>query len=371
MKLKKLKKVLKKTMQTESILRELIEEKQVKSQGEYPTSTDVSGAYAVIWDYEKEGTKITRAGLAENFEDPRPALNISEKGSSPFDEIMPWAGMRRSVHLGANSVNDIMVTIPEFWYTAIKDEANHRWIWAVSPAEKEGYCKHPGSGREIGAYHTSRKNGTVASAEGEIPLTDTTWDEFKKISSEKGEGWGMMDIATWSAVQILYLIEFADFDSVKTLGTGYKSDEWELGRTGDTGEVLYHTMKASGASNKYRNIEDPFSNCLDWIDGFRGNRNGCKVNDKKTGFGLASDGWIANFGYSTAAPWAFIPSESTDDEDAHIPDYTWSWPKGYGKRPAFVGGSYSSYRSCGLFYFNAGNLASGTGADLGSRLQKT
>ena len=45
--------------------------------------------------------------------------------------------------------------------------------------------------------------------------------------------------------------------------------------------------------------------------------------------------------------------------------------EGHGKRPAYVGGDYYSYRFYGLFCFDADYGASNAYAYLGSRLQKT
>lgn len=349
-----------------------------RAEEEAATLPDLSNSYAVIWDYRQSGTKLQRAGLAGGFEDPRPAEGLSAEGFSPFDDIEPWKGMHRQMFLYAKEEgHDAMVWIPEFWYFAYKDKNSKQWIWAVSPTQQEGFSKHPGSGRYVGRYHTSEKEGGLYSQEGEVPLTRTSWNEFSARSAEKRKGWGMMDIATWSAIQLLYLVEYADFNSRACLGSGYKNDNWEPGAVGGTKGAMYHTVKRSGESNQYRWIEDPFSNVFDWIDGFAGSGEGCRIglesgismeDMKKTGTKLADDGWIKNFGYSNKTPWAFIPSKSEEDQD-HVPNYVWSWPEGL--RPACVGGSYYDSAFCGFFCLNASGVASYTYGDLGSRLQKT
>ena len=339
---------------------------------------DISEAYAVIWDY-KSGGRPVRAGLSDKFEDPKPAEGVNSTGFSPFDEIMPWGGMHKCICSSPDgSGEDVVVSIPEFYYFAFKDKVNKRWIWAISPTEKEGFEKHPGSGRLVGRYHTSGSPNGARSGSGEKPLARTNWDDFRKYSEAKGDGWGMMDIATWSAIQLLYLIEFADFDAQKCLGSGSKDEEdWKPVKTGGTDSATYHTVKASGTANQYRWIEDPFSNVFDWIDGFAGSGEGCRIGMEsgldmedmsKTGIRLADDGWIRNFGYSEKAPWLFIPSKSEENTD-HVPNYVWSWPSGL--YPAFVGGYYYDYANYGFFSFNAYYSASDTYDNLGSRLQKT
>lgn len=370
----KLEKALKKIRDAESILEQLAGE-----QKEPAVLPDLSGSYAVIWNYKEKGTKLCRAGLAKDFKDPRPATKLDEEGFSPFDDIMPWDGMqKRCISIPGQGSADVMVNIPEFYYFAFKDKANKRWIWAVSPDPKEGFKKHPGSGRLVGRYHTSESREGVWSRPGEKPLTKTNWNDFRKYSQSKGDCWGMIDLATWSAIQLLYLVEFADFDAQKCLGSGSKNEtSWEPVKTGGTDGASYHTVKADGKANQYRRIEDPFSNVFDWIDGFAGSGEGCRISPEKglnmedmpeTDIKLADDGWIKNFAYSDKALWAFIPSKSEGDPD-HVGDYTWSWPDGL--YPAYVGGGYYGYAAYGFFYFSADNSASNANGNLGSRLLKT
>lgn len=343
-------------------------------------------AYGVEWDYGK-GT-ITRKGLAAGFDDPSPAENLEDKGSSPFDRIFPWSGMKRynvidgEIEYTEDDTDfsmtdyDTVVYIPEFYYMARKDQENRKWIWMVSPVRLGGYKKHPGSGRYIGRYHTSGTSTEVFSVSGELPLTNTSQSEFRKYSREKGEGWRMLDLATWSAVQMLYLVEFADFDARKKLGAG-----WTKGRTGKTGgtdNAAYHTVRADGGHNQYRWIEDPFSNVLTWIDGFLGSRkkvfiggndgsfDGTEDGMEETTLKLPDWGYISGFGYDEKADWAFIPDKTVEDFDKGCRGgcaYSNS-----SSRPAFVGGNCNDYDSYGLFYLYAGNSASYAIGYLGSRL---
>ena len=373
---KKLRRWIKKLEGMQTSMQHVLQE--IEEEGDSMTAEtlpDISGAYAVIWDYKKGGRPI-RAGLSEGLEEPHPAEGVSGKGSSPFDDILPWRGMQKySISDMRQHDADVVVNIPEFYYLAFKDKANHKWIWAISPTEQEGFRLHPGSGRYVGRYHTSKGARSIPDAS---PLVNTNWNDFRELSQNKGPGWGMMDIVTWSAIQLLYLIEFADFDSRSCLGSGSKDMEnWDPVKMGGTDEAKYHTVKASGTANQYRWIEDPFSNVFDWIDGFAGSGEGCRIGMEsglamedmpKTGIKLADDGWIKNFGYSKKTPWAFIPSKSEGDPD-HVQNYVWSWPEGL--YPAYVGGYANDYAYYGFFYMYASYSASYTSGSLGSRLQKT
>lgn len=362
---------------------------QFKAIVETPTATTADGAYGVEWDYSQTSPTLTRKGLAAAFANPAPAEGNSGSGSSPFDNILPWSGMKRFNVIGSEYVpetdsrfdqaaNDTVVYIPEFYYTAYKDAANSKWLWAISPTAKEGYCKHPGSGRYIGRYHTGGSSSGVYSKSGVTPLVNTSQTNFRAYSAAKGDGWRMMDLAAWCALELLYLVEFANFDSQTTLGKGWNTGS--IGTMGGTDSAAYHTVKATGAHNQYRWIEDPFSNCWDWIDGFVGNKTktyaaanssyaGGNSDLNELGFALPSSGAIHGFGYSESAAWAFIAdTASGSDYTTYVCDRVYSSSSLY---PACVGGDCYGNAFCGFFFFNANSSAANANGNLGSRLLKT
>lgn len=355
-----------------------------------PTATTADGAYGVEWNYANSSPALARKGLAASFNAPSPATSVSGSGSSPFDTIAPWKDME-VVNVLANGTilhkgdagfsmtdNDTMVYIPTFYYTAYKDTTNSKWLWAISPTELPGYKKHPGSGRYIGRYHTSGSSSAVASKSGASPLTKTSKTNFRTYSKNKGTGWYMLDLASWSALQMLYLVEFANFNSQDKLGKGWNTGS--VGTMGGTDAAAYHTIKATGDHNMYRWVEDPFSNVYDWIEGLIANeravyvgRNNAAMNDTiathtATGITLPSaSGYITGFGYSENAPFAFIPDAASGGaETTYACDYVYS---DSGLMAASVGGIYYDSASCGFFYANVNSTASYSSySNRGSRL---
>lgn len=346
-----------------------------------PTATTADGAYGVEWDYSNSSPALTRKGLAAAFADPVPATSRAGSGSSPFDSIMPWAGMKRyNIIDGEVSYSeddagfsetdyDTVVYIPKFYYTAIKDTENSKWLWAISPTEQEGFVEHPGSGRYIGRFHTSGDSSGVFTKAGSAPLVSTSRTNFRTYSHNKGSKWWMIDLATWSALQMLYLVEFANFNSQSTLGTGYSGFS-AMDAGGSTGAAAYHTLKLSGAHNQYRWVEDPFSNCLDWVDGFMATRRSTYVGTANstfadtisaltaTGITLPKSDFITGLGYSETCPWAFIPdTASGGSTTTYISDRVFS---ATGDCALIVGGVYYSGTAYGLFCFEADNVASYT-----------
>jgi len=350
-----------------------------------PTATTADGAYGVEWNYSATGSTLTRKGLASGFSNPSPATSVSGTGSSPFDNIAPWKDIKVVNYVNGSFIekgedgfdmeaNDTLVWIPEFYYTAYKDTANNKWLWAISPTPLEGYEKHPGSGRYVGRYHTGGSSAGVYSKSGVNPLVNTNQTNFRAYSKAKGTGWYMLDLASWSAIQMLYLVEFANFDSQTVLGKGWNTGS--ITTVGGTDEALYHTIKATGAHNQYRWIEDPFSNVYDWIDGFLGSTSKVYVGvsnskfDGSTGklveteLKLPSSGWISGYGYDESAAWAFIPDTAGGGETTYVRDRVVSSSSAC---PAYVGGFYDN-ASCGFFYVYAYYSAAYSSGSLGSRL---
>lgn len=353
-----------------------------------PSATTADGAYGVEWDYSNSSPALARKGLASSFTDPAPATSYTATGTSPFDNILPWSGMKRyNVIDGQISYSeddagfdetlyDTVVYIPTFYYTAYKDTENSKWLWAISPIELEGYVKHPGSGRYVGRFHTSGDSTEVFTKSGVTPLVNTTQTDFRTYSHNKGNKWYMMDFATWSAIQMLYLVEFANFNSQGKLGGGWNTGS--IGQMGGTTGAAYHTVKISSNHNQYRWIEDPFSNVLDNIDGFvASSRNvyagvsdtgytGGTTGLVNTGITLPSSNYATGLGYSAEAAWAFIPdTASGGSATTYLTDRV---HRDSGVRVARVGGNYGAYGDSGLFFLSADFNASSTYGIFGSRL---
>lgn len=347
------------------------------------------GEFGVEWNYSAPSPALTRTGDAVGFADPVPATTLTEVGSSPFDNIMPWAGMRMCNIIDgqieywqgdsqfSETDYDTMVYIPEFWFKAEKDTATSKWRWSISPSEKERYAKHPGSGRYIGRFHSSGSSAGVYSKSDAMPLISTSRPNFRTYSHNKGASWWMLDIATWSAIQLLYLIEFANFNSQDKLGTG--GDPGSLTASGGTTGAVYHTLKRSQNSNQYRWVEDPYSNVYDYVDGFLAPGRAAYIgldnatftdatsSLKKANITLPSTGYISGFGYSSLFPWVFIPdAASGGSETTYVTDKASTLT---GTNALFVGGNYDSGKtSKGMFCVNANYAATYTFPYLGSRL---
>ena len=114
----------------------------------------------------------------------------------------------------------------------------------------------------------------LSSIAGRFPLTKLTRAQFRQMARNRGEKFSEIDIATWSAMQLLQMIELGSLDGQTALGMGVTNKTgytyYKAEKTGTTaytledpnyGEAtgLYHMM--------YRGIEDFWGNCWQFIDG--------------------------------------------------------------------------------------------------------
>lgn len=340
--------------------------------------------YGVEWNYSDPSTVLKRTGAASRFANPIPAESLNEVGWSPFDNVYPWSEMKRYNIINgeiayseddagySETLYDTMVYIPEFYYYAYKDTANQKWYWSISGTPLEGYEKHPGSGRYVGRFHTSTDVGGVFSKSGFAPTVNTTIANFRTYANNKGNKWWNIDLATWSAIQLLYLIEYADFDAFNIIG--YMG----LGNTGGTSNAYYHTIKGKKSYNSYRWIESPTSNVFTVLDGIIVVSKNVYVKTNPpysntttgmiyTNIALPGNNLIKGFAYSDTCKWAFIPDVVANlSDEAYTTDYTYC-SNSTGNRLTFVGGS-GAWTGYGFFYFDAGGGIYYTSNQIGSRL---
>ena len=356
--------------------------------------------FGVCWNYNAQSTALTRLTKSNDpnglvnvniTTNPSPAVGTGA-GSSPFDSYLPWSGMdeyniinnavsyKKGQSGFSRSNYDTVVFIPEYYFRIIDDAANKKRYFYIADKAKSGFTKHPGSGKYVGRYNTI---SGYYSKTGSQPLANMTRATARTNSKNKGSKWGQYDFASWCAVWLLYLVEFADWNSQATIGVGICNGS-SMSNTGGTDGMSYHTGTAASSRTatgavQYRNIENPYGNIWEWIDGVNFSDSTVYVcttpanyaDDTTAGYTNAgtkvqSNGFIKAIGLSSAAPWAFFPTEVGGSETIYIPDYAGC---SSGWRVLMVGGGYGdSAGDVGLFYFYASNASSNSSSSVGARL---
>ena len=343
----------------------------------------VTSIYGVIWD-GSSSTTFTRTDDAAGFENPTPALN-GVGGSSPFDDCYPWSDIEK-VTIDGNA----MVKIPKFWYKITKDGNSLKYQIAdiavegfnVSPAHAD---RGDGVGERdyvyIGRYKcTSSSYKSVTNTELKTSVTRAT---ARSGITSLGSGYYMQDFALWWTVRMLYLVEFADWNSQAVIGYGCGNGSSTV-KTGTTDSMSYHTgtMQSTrttyGTGVQYRWIEDPWGNANEWCDGIRFSDSDIYVYNKpseysdtsggtKTGTRPATGGYISQWSVPSVSgyDWALYPSAVGGSDSTEVADYC-----GYGNPGVVlqVGGCHYQRQYYGAFYLTC-NSAATTGSTVGARLQ--
>ena len=197
---------------------------------------------------------------------------------------------------------DIMIRIPEFWYTDEYVPSSKTHNLKICPHAKPGWYHHKEA--YVGAYElceTSPSSGKVCSAKGLIPLVGRTREVLRKAvrgSGFDGEAkWNLYTYEEHRAICHLFLVEYATRNSQKAVNTeltpeGFRQGglgsgcttgtatingaaTWSFIPTGSSdslgsgsGEVTVTIQQtdSSGANtstitrkcNRYRGIENPF-----------------------------------------------------------------------------------------------------------------
>lgn len=335
--------------------------------------------YGASWDGTST-TKWSRTDEAAEFTDPVPYVAGASSYGSPFDSLQPWAGMVKSERTGGT-----MVAIPKFWYKLTQNGSGmtiqiaDRAVkgYSVSPAHMD---RGDGHGERdvvyIGRYHcnSSYKSGTGS------PKTNTTRSSARANIHGLGSAIWQSDFAMRFTLWLLYIVEFADWNSQAKIGYGCSPSSSTF-TMGYTDSMPYHTgtnqsSRATYGGTQYRNIEGLWDNVWDWCDGCYNDGNGLNIvlNPSKfsdgsngTAVGVPSNGWPSAFKVKANGGFPmFIPTSASGNDATYSCDY---WYFGSSFPCLFVGGCYSYYSNYGLFCVNC-NAASYYDGSVGCRLQE-
>ena len=346
-----------------------------------PVKAQFVTIYGVEWDWTSSGpTKGTRTDAAAGFSDPNPAVN-NGNGSSPFDNLMPWAGMVKETRTGG-----VMVKEPKYWYKWTKTGKKLKLQIADGPVE--GFHVDPvnmdrGDGlgelnfSYIARYHCA--SGTYKSETNKAQQVSITRSAARTSIHNLGANIWQMDFAQMWYVGMLFLVEFADWNGER-IGRGC-SASGSKENNGKTDAMQYHT--GTTAANRdtygytqYRNIEGWWDNVYDWMDGCYYNSNGLNVIKNPNQFSDSANGTLVGkpvAGYpsdftiptQSGLEWALFPSAAAGSTTNYVPDF-WYFS---GSFPCLLHGGYGQGQYHGPFCVSYGGTSS-TNAVIGCRLQE-
>ncbi len=277
----------------------------------------------------------------------------------------------------------VMVEIPRFYYASANPSAKV-YEYYVSPVPSKGFQIHPAfvrNGEKLqkvyySAFEGFYQGGKMASIAGVVPSTsDGKSDEgFSPIAAypatvlgthgiatnggdirncrywaqQRGVGWGIHDFLTICAWQLLYMVEYANWNSQNMIGKGIVDKVTGTNnRASKTGATIFlgNTSGREGGTDgltsvSYRGIENPWGNIYKWVDGINLNNAGdygVYVADHD----FESDKFTGNYEKIATFP-------STASAWRNITDI--SYARGYSFFPATASGTtYTTYLCDGLY----------------------
>lgn len=347
----------------------------------------VTVSFAQIYGVQWDGTASTtwsRTDAAETFVNPTPAVN-NGNGSSPFDTIMPWAGMVVEDDATAGK----LVKIPKYWFKWTR--SGNGMKLQISNGPEDGFHVSPahadrgdGKGERdyvyVGRYHC---NTSYKSQAGSQPAASMTRAQARSNIHNLGSTYWQYDFAMYWTIMMLYLVEYANWNSQATIGYGCSPSSQKF-NMGATDAMIYHTGTSAASrttygSVQYRHIEGLWDNVYDWCDGIRfsGSTVYCIANPASfsdtsggtnVGTRATSSGWISGWTNPTADgfEYALYPNAVSGSETTYVCDYCNYSASGV---VLYVGGSYQN-QGHGAFYLGGNYAASDANANVGCRLQK-
>lgn len=348
----------------------------------------VTVSFAQIYGVQWDGTASTtwsRTDAAETFMNPTPAVN-NGNGSSPFDTIMPWAGMVVEDDATAGK----LVKIPKYWFKWTR--SGNGMKLQISNGPEAGFHVSPahadrgdGKGERdyvyVGRYHC---NTSYKSQAGSQPAANMTRAAARSSIHNLGSTYWQYDYAMYWTIMMLYLVEYANWNSQATIGYGCSPSNAKF-NMGATDNMVYHTGTSAASrttygSVQYRHIEGLWDNVYDWCDGIRfsGSTVYCIANPASfsdtsggtnVGTRATSSGYISGWTNPTADgfEYALYPNAVSGSETTYVCDYCYYYASGVVLR---VGGNYGQYQYHGAFYLDGDYAASVASANIGCRLQK-
>jgi len=354
---------------------------------------------------------------------------VGKNPGTDFDSINAFGGRRRCNLADDGTVNayfgdvgyienglngQVMVEQPKFYYKVVPLQLEpitdgigyhlRKARYYVSDTPKVGFKVHPAFVRNgvvkdkiyLSAYEGSIydvsagkyllndeqdanfDDDKLSSIAGAKPASGSaqylTRANARKLANNRGTGWQISDVLSVSVTQMLFVIEYASFDSQDKIGLGVVNKDDGGGNASEKTGTTTNLGNASGmadgtdglASVTYRGEENFWGNVWKWVDGLNIECGGgvheawyadhdfaddTKASPyKNCGFTLAkSNGYVSAFGYSEDCDFLFLPTETLGEPSSPIGDYFYQDHASSGWRVSHLGGSWAYGPSAGGF----------------------
>lgn len=322
--------------------------------------------YGIKRSINTSDTSWERTDDSENF--TFSASVGSTAGHSDFDNVYPWSGIE-AVTDSKYGTQSKYIKIPKFWFKRYIDANSVEHI-QISARPATGFTLHPAFDKAgttydyilVGAYELSAD--AFYSRSGVTVKNSASRSGLRNALTSRGGYNQMWDIATYSAITMLILVEVADWDVRTKIGTANTST---LLSTGTTNSVPTGTGVPTGnnVGVVWRGIENLWGNVVQWVDGINCDNSNNKfyvcndpskyADSTKTNYTELSylnisatpwNGYVSKLGYDSDNPAYMFPIELSGSFTTYT---TLKYiTNGSGWKGAAVGGTYNSSNVEGL-----------------------
>lgn len=211
---------------------------------------------------------------------------------------------------------NVMVEIPKFWYKYENVGGVHKW--SISDVAQTGYEVHPAfirggvekSFRYYCAYQGYTLSTKLISGSDRVPTVSKTRATFRTEAAANGTGWSQIDWNLLIAVQLLYLVEYANFNTQAMLGQGITTGKVYTAVTGSSNSLGNTSSPSTNTSTQfmsYRGIENWYGQIYKFIDGVNVNAYVYYVNNNPATFadGVTTGDYV-NTGITSTAVNGYV-----------------------------------------------------------------
>lgn len=173
--------------------------------------------------------------------------------------------------------SNIMVHIPEFWYSSHYDADTDTWTLKISAVEQEGWVYSPV--QYVGAFEATQINSIpprlVSSARdgNTTPAVSMPISNMQAQARQNGTNWNAYTYKAHKAITFLFIVEYANRNSQAAFNSQLTSEGYHQGGLGNglvsgsaatavgaTMQNVNSTVGGNSVTISYRGIENPFGN---------------------------------------------------------------------------------------------------------------
>lgn len=376
---------------------------RVGSVNKWNIRTLAADGYAVHPAFIKAGVEVPYRYIGAYDACLRFSRSITAVADAGSGNITITTSVQHPVYAG-DSVTISGTTSYNGTYTVVtRDSTTTFTVTAAFVATETGTASGWVSGKNLDDMTANIATATdsLASVSGQYPLVGVTRAECRSLAANNGSGWHQLDFALWSAIQMLYLVEYGNFNSQNRLGAGNTNGSY-LGPSVSQSDSPHTVAGASNANGhastngsqpsagakpgtaymSYRGIENLFGNCWSWVDGINVNIGSAGKVHYTNDYTKFADDTATNYteiasAYPTASGYikdilsgvgfGFLgSSNSGGSSTTFLTDYHYA--SASLARVVCAGGFADSGASAGAFCVAARNGAGDAGRHFGARL---